>query len=65
MMRWLRKLLLPPLEDETDVDAARYRLREQASRWDRVHHSIAEAEATIRGERRTRNIGHTPERRHG
>ena len=63
-MRWLRSVLLPPVENDTDVDAARYRQREKFTGWDRVSHAILESEESIR-ERRHRNLGHVPERRHG
>jgi len=63
-MRWLRSVLLPPAEDDTAVDQAKFRQREKFSGWDKVSSRIVEAEESIR-ERRHRNLGHTPERRHG
>ena len=64
MMRRLREWLLPPVDD-TDVDRAKFRQREKVTKWDPVYQSIATSEQAIRGERRHRNKGHTPERRHG
>jgi hypothetical protein len=64
MMRWLREHLLPR-QDDTEVDQAKFRQRQKVDRLDRVLESIATTERAIRGERRHRNLGRIPERRHG
>jgi hypothetical protein len=64
MMRWLRKHLLP--KEDVDVDRAVFQQREEARDWRAAYiRSIEVTERVIRGERRHRNTGHTPERRHG
>jgi hypothetical protein len=63
MMRWLRERLLPPRD--TEVDRAKFRQRQKFDAWERMVHENAVFERVIRGERRQRNNGHTPERRHG
>lgn len=64
MMRWLRKVLLPP-SDDTEIDRAVFRQRVQVSAWDRVSAKIAQSERLLQGERRRQNVPHWPERRHG
>jgi hypothetical protein len=63
-MRWLRDRLLPPVDD-TEVDRAKFRQREQVSAWERIVHENDVFERVIRGERRHRDTGRVPERRHG
>ena len=63
-MRWLREKLVPR-EDDTVVDEAKFRQRQKVQSWDRVYQEIANTERAIRGDRRQRDIGHKPERRHG
>ena len=44
---------------------AKFRQRQKVQSWDRVYQEIANTERAIRGDRRQRDIGHKPERRHG